>query len=145
MKERLVAGANYIAIFFNDIQQLTHNYAQYVNYLLELEEKYGGNLGNVTVDEKNSLGMLSQTVRYYVNKSYIEYCSIYPAIKEKQEPDLENNISGVLKDYVIKRDILKKVVISMNKVLVNDIIQDLLSKSEDIFQGIYQNETKTTN
>lgn len=148
MKERLIAGSNYIILFFNDIQQLNHNYSLYLNYMLELEGKYGPEAERVTKsteEEKNAVVNLVQTLRHYSTKCFLQYSSIIQSLNKKVDKtisDVYNN--KLIKNLIINRDDLKTFVIGINKALMDEVIVDLLKKAEDIYKDIYSDEQKTS-
>lgn len=144
IKDKQTAGANYLINFFNNIQFLNHSYSNYVNSLLELETKYGENPKKEDIDSNDLTGLIKvgQELRYHCHKVYIEYQSIFQTLKQTLNEQIINIYkSFIKKDLLVSREEIEKFVIEVNKVLVHDIIKDLLTTSQDIFNSIY-GETK---
>lgn len=143
MKERETSGAHYIVTFYNNIQQLNHLSSQYDNLLLEFKSKYGDNPDpkKVSDEERAVLSSVLQNIRHYAKLAYIGYKSIYPTIKKTYSKIIEDAYIHIKEQYVIKKDVLDIYVIELNKILVEDIIRDLLLSSQDIYSQIYNNAT----
>jgi len=136
--EQKVVGASYIISFFKDVQALTHNYAQYLNVMLEVEKKYAKDdmeaLGEI---EKEIVSKSFQTVRYYSLKCYVSYHAIKGSLKLKDDEEIENNYKIIKNTFIIPRDALEKFVVRLNKLMIEDIIKDLLKTSQDIVGEVY--------
>lgn len=141
--ERRQAGASYIINFFNDIQTLNHHYSTYLNFLLELKHKHGTSFESKSIqeDEKLALTNTVQTVRHFCHKIYILYKSMISVKEIKGDKNLDSYYLKIKENFIIHSGDLEKFVISLNTLLVNDIIKDLLVSSQDIIGNIYTNES----
>lgn len=139
MNERETAGASYVISFYQQVQVLTHNYGNYINLMLEVENKYGKDAANVEAEVKNVITAQVQEVRLGVMKTYIMYRSICAGagISEPAFKDIEVSYLNIRENFVIKRDALEKYVIALNAALVNDVIKSLLATGESLFSGVY--------
>lgn len=146
MKESQQAGANYIITFFNDIQLLNHTYSQYINLIMELENKYSDEDVYKTMEEneKQNLNQLVQTLRHYCHKVFIQFKSIYAAVESPDELLNKKNdelktiyYEKVRKNYIIKSADIEEFIVNINSVLVTDLIKNLLRTSQDIITEIY--------
>lgn len=138
--EQKIAGASYIISFFQEVQRLTHSYAQYLNVMLEMEEKYGSEeLQEITELERQTTSQTFQTVRYYALKCYVQYHAIKPSLKLKDDDKLEAGYKEVKSKFIIPRDALEDYVICLNSLLVENIIQNLLQTSQDLVGQVYTN------
>jgi hypothetical protein len=139
LDEKKVAGASYILNFFQEVNRLTHNYAVYLNALNELEYKYGkSSIEKMGDAEKMALTQVVQEVRYGINKSFIQYKSIMIGLKQKEDSAIVDKYKKVLASFVIDRDELQEFVVSLNSVLVKDIIQQLLENSQNLVNTVFQ-------
>jgi len=139
-KEKEIAGASYIISFYKEIQQLTHNYGNYLNLMLEVENKYGNPPKNIDDEVQNQISYTIQTVRLSIHKSYVMYCSIQPTLEEKdnkKRTELKEAYNQLKKDFVLNRETLENYVVSINAILVKDIIQNLLASSQGLINEVY--------
>lgn len=109
--------------------------------MLELENKYGDPPEKMPVEVKNYLTQLIQTVRLSVHKSYVMLCSIQPSFKEKEEKKdkdkLEKSYLNLKNKFILDRESLEDYVVCLNKILVNEVIQNLLRSSQDLISEVY--------
>lgn len=142
MDERKLAGANYIINFFNEIQQLNHHYSLYLNYLLQLNTKYGSSPDNQNIldNEKEYLSNLTQGVRHYVHKVFIQYEALYSSIDKLQlDTKIKEMYQKIANTYIINSNELREFVLLINKTLINDVIKDLLVSSQEILSSVFSN------
>lgn len=137
--EKKVTAASYILQFYTEIQLLNDYYAQYVNLLLELENKYK-DTEKATDEEKAVLINATQQVRHTAIKTFIEYKSLVFALKKEENDDIKTSIDLIKKDFIIKRDVLEDYVIKLNAVLVDEVIKKLLETTEDILNSLYNDD-----
>lgn len=140
--EKQIAGASYIISFYKEVQALTHHYGNYLNLMLEIQNKYGDPPKNIESEVQNHLTMIIQTVRLSVHKSYIMYRSIKETLEEKtkKKDELETAYKKLKEEFVLNRDSLEKYVVSINAILVKDIIQNLLATSQDLVSEVYNEQ-----
>ena len=139
--EKKLAGASYIFSFYKEVQILTDFYAQYINFLLEIKEKAKDNdINKLGEAEKLQVMQGVQQVRISAHKSYIQYISIIGVlkVKESNEEEIKASYVKIKAIYVIKEEDLEKYVISLNKFLLNGVIQSLLEDSQDIIEEVYK-------
>ena len=139
VNEKEIAGASYIIGFYKEVQALTHNYAAYLNLMLEVRNKFGEEPKKLPPEVQNNVTISVQTVRLNVHKTYIMYESIQQNLgkKGKKKEDLKNAYSVLKDDFILKMENLEKYVISINSILVEDIIQNLLRSSQDLVKEVY--------
>lgn len=134
------ASASYIIVFYNEIIQLGMLYAQYLNYLVELEYKYKGfDLKLMPEEEMKLLNIALQTVRGSAIKTYTQYTVLKEYVKNKSNDDVINKSYEKIKNnFIIDRKDLETFVTEINKFLVNNVIDQLLKDSKDILEEIYK-------
>ena len=143
-KERETASASYILNFYRDVTFLGHHVAVYQNVLLEVEFKYTGadfDYNILNTEEKNTIINTVQNVRYYINRTYIQYMSIKEKlkIKEGDENKIKKIQETINKEFIIKRNDAVDFCTELNKVLVNDVIQNILENSQDLLNSLFNN------
>lgn len=140
MNERKLAGANYIIIFFNDVQSLTSIYSQYKSYLSELEYKYGTKPEKWESGERDTLNQLNQNIKFLAHKVNVQLSSICKAgnITEKGEVENKYKVLNDKTNYILKIKDVEEFVIEINTFLANEIIKDLLRSSQDTYNQIYE-------
>ena len=152
LDESKITGANYIINFYQEIQALITNYANYCNILLEIKEKYGEEVNKASDEEKTIITKVVQGVRYSVQKTYIQYKSIIATINKKEktkdqieeDKTFEDSYKELKEEFMINRETLEKYVLSINKIFLNDVIKDLLKTSQDLVDEIYSTEKDET-
>lgn len=145
--EKKVVGASYIVNFFETISNLNHYFCQYSNLLLEIKTKYSCEdeivLKNFDDEDKNMLINMVQTLRYYSKMFYIQYNSLFKALKLEEDKQIKTIYGAIAKSYIPVEDNVFKYVTIANSILLNDVVKDLLVSSQSLFSGIYDNG-KTT-
>lgn len=141
INEEKIVAASYILTLYKEIVALTNTHAKYVNYLLELENKYGDSEKGATDEEKNAILTTVQEIRFYAQNCYIKYIGIAEKVEENKESQEEVKIiyQKILdvKNFMIDRKDSEKLCITFNKVLINEVMQDLLERSQDFIEKIY--------
>jgi predicted rRNA methylase YqxC with S4 and FtsJ domains len=143
------AGATYIFRFYEQIQNLNHYQALYLNLLSELSYKYGKDPESIGDEEeaKNALLEMVQNLRYYVNLTYTTFSSLKRVLKTEKQltTDIDSCFTLVQTQFIIKREAALLYCIYMNEALLKDVIQNLLKTSEDYLEELYKNEQREDN
>lgn len=133
------AAANYITTFYRDVQELNTYYAQYVNLLSEIEQRQKDGV-NLEEDQKGVLTQVTQTVRFFAIRAFIQYSALKRTIQEENTPilgDVEKFYPPVRDTFQIHRADLEGYVLELNLFLLNSIIRSLLETSEDLVNKVY--------
>jgi len=141
INEKDIAGASYILTFYKEVQDLTSHYANYINIMLELQNKYDSNVNKMSDEEKALISQQAQLVRYAAHKCYIEYNSIMLGIKQQPDVKLTESYNKIKTNFIINRDDLETYVILLNAVIVKDVIQNLLATSQDFINKVFGNQS----
>jgi len=142
--EKKQAAASYILTFYNQVIQLNDSYSRFLNMLVELDSKYGAEFEKKAEDsEKNALIEQSRIVRYVSTNAFIQYRVIRESIEklnDKTQIELIEKQYEAIRDKVIpRRNELQEYVITLNKFLVTNIIQELLTNSSEFIDTILNN------
>lgn len=138
--EKKITAASYIYQFYSEIQNLNHEYSNYLNIMLELENKYSSNVEkNASDEEKNFIKIQIQKVRYSTHQTYIHYLSITKGLNKNPDNKIVKSYDLIKKQFMINREELEKYVTNINAVLVLEVIKNLLESSQDLIQEIYKN------
>lgn len=139
ISEEKTAAASYILSFYQEVGNLTTAYAQYQNLMIQFDEQYAGQLEvKPTDEEQNLLKQTMQNIRFYVNKSYIQYRSIASNRGIKLSKDIQKNHQKINKGFIIERKALKEYTNSMNAFLVKNIMKKLLESSQEVVENIFK-------
>jgi hypothetical protein len=141
LNEKKVAASSYIINFYQTIEELTNNYAVYFNDLLNLKEKYAGEVSKMDPSEKEQLTTNAQTIRFNVNRSFIKLKALKDTLNVKLSKEIEDAHKEIIKTFIIKEKDLEKYVVEINKILLFDIVQSLLQTSQEVVSNIYDNES----
>lgn len=138
-REREITAASYIYKFYTEIQTLNHEYSNYLNVMLELEEKYKEGVEKAAIEEEKVIIKTQlQRVRYSAHQTYIHYQSILSGTKKKVNSDVEKQYKNIKEKFVIDRSELEKYVTAINSVLIEEVIKNLLESSQDLIKELYQ-------
>lgn len=143
MNERKIVGSSYIVNFYQSIYLLTSETCAYTNLLLELKTKYGEDINPKKMEESelNILGEKVQTVRYHAKMFYVQYKSICPSLNIEENKGLEELYEKVKKEYILTDETITDFIIEVNKLLLNNVIRDLLMTSQNLLDQIYGSPT----
>lgn len=152
LDDKRTAAASYILEFYNEVQLLKHETAQYINLLVEFDGKY--NIKRTGKDNLDGLGANDteiatfmqqlQKVRYYVIKSYISYKSITKKLGLANEIN-QKDYDVIESKFIIPEKELKNFVESMVYFFVGDIIKSLLESAESIIQDVFGEQQQNAN
>jgi hypothetical protein len=145
MSEKTTAAASYIITFYREVLTLTHYSAVYNNLLLEIESKYDAvDVGKMTEPEKKVYIENLQQARYSIYKTYVQFKTLQAHLKvdKGQELNIDNLYSILTTAFIIKRTDLMDYTVEMNRILLNDIIQNILETSQEFLSSLYA-ENKT--
>lgn len=136
-----VLGATYVSEFFLEIKGLTEQYANYKNIALEIEYLSKREGGKFDADQLNNAKTAVNNIRFISNKVYIHFktlCAVLEIPEETSKPIIEayEKINDPEKALPEIPDI-EFFVVQVNKLLVKDVIKDLLQTSQDILNSLY--------
>lgn len=140
--EKKTASASYVINFYETVGNLTSTYAQYCNIIVELEARHtGADLEkSMTMEERTALTQAVQNVRYHILTSHVLFTTIAKVSKNFTEERLsiiKEQREEVLKEFFIKRDKLEEYVVTMNEVLSDAIMTEMLKTSQDFIDSVY--------
>lgn len=138
--EKKVVAANYIITFYNEILQTNHSYSQYVNLLLELDNKYPNMEEGLETTDKETLKTAIQNLRYHIIQTYTMYKSISLTTKLEANPKIEEHYNILLSKFIIDRKITQEYVIEINNLFLDQVIKELLDTSTELISNIYEGE-----
>jgi hypothetical protein len=139
--EKKTAGASYIIEFYQNVIFLNNTYANYYNAVLQFSKIESD---GVTDLQKETFNNSLQQTRYICSNVYIMFSSMKDrlGVNDKLDNEIKNNYKFIKEKYVINPEELEKFVISMNKVLLSDIIQNLLENNKDIVDKVFNDDDK---
>lgn len=144
------AGIEIIYEFKDSINTLTHWYGMYMNLITELKAKF--QYKNITetqeaikkmdTAEKQQIIQYCQEIRYNATICIIKYKSIYPSLKLREEKGIEHNYKKIKDNFLINLEDVFDLIVILNKVMTEDIIQELLSSYSNLINEIFENDNK---
>ena len=136
--EEKTAAASYIIQFYQEVAQLKHTYAQYLNLLIELESATNTEKPSMNQVQKNTINTGVQTVRYYIIQTNITCQNILTHLKkEKESEKLDKLYQAAISQYMIKRKDLQLYVQYISQLLMEQAMRGLLQSSKDIIKDLY--------
>ena len=143
--EKEVAGSSYILEFYQSIQNIIHEHANYVNTMVYLKNKYKGVIdsGMEEQDDKH-LKERTQILRHGQIKSYLLLNSLKKTLKISDEEikKLDSLYKKIKEEFVINLEDSEKFVIKMNEHLLSDVLNNLVKNSQDFLNNMYDESKK---
>jgi hypothetical protein len=146
--ENKTIGVSYVVGYYIEVEQLTTLLAQYINYFLELEQKYGvEGIGKIDEAEKDLLNNLLQSIRHLVIKTKMKTNVIYRSINKSKldHPDIKKLSDHIISTFIIDRKILNEYVMELNLFVTQDVIQSLIVNNQEIVSQIYNQNSNQQN
>jgi len=142
VSEDKTTAASYIISFYREVEELSHYYALYLNFILELEGKLGSQFEKTELGEadKNIYKEALHNMRYYTIKAYNRYRCLVETKRIKESKTLEKIYPEIEKNYAITRPQIKIIVIKFNVILADEVMKSLLETSQAIVENIYDNK-----
>lgn len=138
--EQQQTAASYILTFYQNVQMLTHNYANYHSLLLTMENEYSGDIKKMPDEHKNKVLEFSNTVRYHAIMTFTSLNVIQKRLNVQRSPDLDKLHEKIENTLILDRKVLKDYVNAIHLELSANIMKDLLNTSEAIINNLFANE-----
>jgi hypothetical protein len=156
MDNRNIA-THYLSTFYNDIQELNKYFPYYINLLMEVVNKTSVamkdgkmEIQSIPPDMQPSFIQALQIIRGLCIKTFISYRSIEGHLKTKNEnlkplymkfTTSNDKESG----YMITHKDLENYVVIVNQILMDEVIGDLLTTSQDIVNQMFNQQPPPQN
>jgi len=140
VKESRVAGAGFILVFFEDVENLNDAFSTYVNTILELKKKYGldkEDIDQIELSDEDRMALISirQQLRNFIIRTYMKYLAVKQKVPDIDVDDkiLSSVYDKITQDVVLSEKKVEKYIIEINKVFTSAILSDLLTEAKDIY------------
>jgi len=143
MNDKEKAAAGYILSYYEQIQHLTREYSLYLNLLAELKISEG-TLDKLEEIDRDKIKIAVQQVRYFCHVTYIQYRAITQKIGIKEDKKITEIYDKIKDEYIINRKYLELFVKEMHLTLVNEVLSELMEKSQDFVKQIYHDDRSNT-
>jgi len=144
--EEAKTGASYIAIFYEQINGLTHWLVSYSNLVSFMEEKSGGK-----IIAESKLGEEDQTqfihtlneARFRLGVTHVQFSALKEhlsdkiKIDEEEEKKIEETVKRMKSKFIINVEDLEYYTKSLHKFILQDIVSDLLKTSKELVDELY--------
>ena len=138
INEQRTAAASYIINFYQQTQDLVDYFVSYTNILTEIKYKYKGiDLSKIEDNDKQTLLVSSQNLRYCIQKIFIQYKTILHTLNKKENKKLTQNYNQIKEHFIMQQSKVENFVIDINIFLMEDIIKQLISSSQELITDIY--------
>ena len=135
-EQEKTTGASYIINFYNEVALLTHNYAEYLNLIEEIEYKYK-DIAKISENERSLLQTAVKSLKYYINKTFVMYKCIIETSKQTEDKKVNALRNKIKENFIIERVVLEEYVILLNTLLIQKVMKNLLETSQEIVESIY--------
>ena len=135
MDESQMAGAGYVLSFFNDIEQLSSYYANYINTVLSMQNKYPNerSLENMGEEDRQTLIQAAQGLRTWIVRTYIKAQALKGKINAFDNERLRENYQKAIKEFISQPSEIVDYVIEINKAFCDGVLIDLLNEARDFY------------
>lgn len=137
----------YITLFFQDLEQLNHCLAIYLNVLVPIKEKYKAIEGSQKIIDEledtdaTDLKDITKEIRYAavrINTKLKALQSAFPDLKEKGKNKLGENYLKITRELIPAYEIVEEYVTELNKLFVAGTGNQLLVKSNQYYSALTQ-------
>lgn len=135
-------GVEIIFEFKDSLNSLIHFYGLYVNLLSELKA-INPDMEKLEDGKKAEVRQYCQEIRYHATISYIKYCSMFPSLKLEENKTIKEKYTEIKETFLVKEQTVSELIIELNKILVNEIIQELLKSNKDLITDAYNKNGDT--
>jgi hypothetical protein len=137
--EKITISKSYLFNFYEEIENLTNLYSNYLNILVtyggqtqtnktdELFEKYS----KLNQGEKDVIRNVIDQLRFYITNTKIRYSTLKQKLALQDIKEIDEVYKKLVDSYVYPPALLEQYVQSFNSVLVESIIESLLEDNED--------------
>lgn len=143
VNEEKKAAASYVINFYNEVTLLNHEYANYENIILYIKGQTNSDIKNFSTLEdhqKNQLMEIVQTVRYYINKTYLIYNVLIKTANQEIDKEIQKLRQYCRDNYIIDLEAVEDYVLKINLFLTSAVMKNLLENSEDYINKVFANE-----
>ena len=145
VSEEKTASASYILSFYQNVQQFTANYSQYLNFMLIVEAKFKDvDPDKIDPAYKEQIVNLCGQLRFFANACYIQYSTVAKQLKLAPDTELIALQTQIETTLVLKRTTVKEYVIKLNEVLATEVMKSLLISSQSIVDSVFNQNADTT-
>lgn len=141
---KTITAADYIISFYQEVKTLLNYHAEYVNYLIDLENQHGEQVKNgehLNLAEQQAKD-LHENVKI-VRTVIIKVQTTINAMSSDLNIDIDNLkkiYDEMLDQGIIERETLTKYVTEINKIVISHIELKKLSQNAEDFYAKMQNE-----
>lgn len=141
------AAEAYIALFFQDLEQLNHCLPTYLNILIPIKEKYKAIEGTQTLidelddNDAEDLKDITREIRYNtirINTKLKALQSAFPDLKGKSEMKVKQYYQTIITKQIPPYEIVDEYVTELNKLFVAGTGNQLLVKSNQYYSALTQ-------
>lgn len=142
MNETNITAANYIIDYYKAVMALNEYTSIYINLILELKAKYGEELAKLEPETQNALQTQTQNFRHFANKVMLMYEGIFSLKELKKNNKVTESYNYIVANYGLDPVKARAFTVEINKCLVNDVFQEILTDSKQIIEKIFDNAKK---
>jgi uncharacterized protein YlxW (UPF0749 family) len=136
----------YITLFFQDLEQLNHCLAIYLNILVPIKTKYKATSQDSYYDEieendANDLKDIVKEIRYAsvrINTKLKALQSAFPDLKEQNKKQMEEYYLEITRKEIPKYETVESYITELNKLFVKGTGNQLLVKSNQYYEALTQ-------
>ncbi len=132
------ATAGYIITLYREVENLTQLVADYIDFYVQLDSKYGSaSEAKMTEEEQKTLRTLVYAIRSSIFNVHVKMKALASKIDafDKATKKLSSTVQKLLKEPVFEIRELQKYVEDVNAYFVEGVSYDVLEKLSDIYSS----------
>lgn len=147
-EEQKIASASYIINFMGDVDSLTWEFSNYINILVQFQQKYPqteidkGVVEELEEQDQMTIRDVIQRLRGELVKSYLRYNALVKEVPdmeykpEKNGKTLKQLYDSLVNNPILERSTLEEYCVALNNVFVSGVMSELLMKSNQILAAL---------
>lgn len=144
MQDNKVSSASYILTFFRDVEELNNYLGHYSNIMLEMSGKFGKRdieeiIKKMQDTDKQRLLQIVNDTRFWVIRVFVKLSALQDKLIKADETELFNEIKEnyeiIITTTVPEFKIIQDFVITLNKLFVSGVADELLNKARDFYNS----------
>lgn len=137
-------GASYLNSFYVNIQYMTEWVSSYMNLIIELQAKYGGQFEGLDDEDRVNIVKHLQNIRHYATLCHFQYNSVMMTMKKKgvkKEEKIIELYKVMMNEQktMIEAETVREYTQLFHDFLANNNVDELMTTSKDLLDELTRN------
>lgn len=137
MADEQIAAAGYVVTYFNDVETMTNETANYINLLNEIKQRSKGS-DTIELQEENTqvIEQLIPTLRFYVVRTYVKTISLASRMESLRSPRLDELYQKIKYSSVPEAADIEEYCFELNKLFVQGVVSSIIDRAWDYYSQL---------